>query len=157
MDDELGIRTRLVRWGELASDWLDRDPVRTALVLLELGAPDELPEALPLLKGALERPLPVRQLWGHDELVMTAAYSPDGERIVTAARDWTARLWTRGGDLLATLTGHKAPLTSAIFSSQGDRIVTAAEDHAVRVWNRDGTQSTRTPPTGKESCQRHHF
>ena len=37
------------------------------------------------------RPLAVLQ--GHQNSVRTAAYSPDGKRIVTASEDNTARVW----------------------------------------------------------------
>ena len=32
-------------------------------------------------------------LKGHENWVMSAAFSPDGKRIVTASRDKTARVW----------------------------------------------------------------
>jgi WD40 repeat protein len=37
---------------------------------------------------------------------MTASFSPDGTRIVTASSD-TARLWDAEGDFLTTLEGHE--------------------------------------------------
>jgi len=46
-------------------------------------------------------------LSGHKDTVNTAAYSPDGMRVVTASSDKTSRVWDSGnGDLLATLIGH---------------------------------------------------
>jgi WD40 repeat protein len=32
-------------------------------------------------------------LHGHDDVVLSAAFSPDGTRVVTASRDNTARIW----------------------------------------------------------------
>ncbi|WP_211173468.1 WD40 repeat domain-containing protein [Brasilonema bromeliae] len=43
------------------------------------------------------------QLKGHQNSVNSAAFSPDGQRIVTASFDKTAKVWRVGGfdDLLA--------------------------------------------------------
>ena len=130
----------------VSSLWLERDPVRAALVLLELARPERQPQAGYLMRRALGHRLPLRELVGHEDLVMTAAYSPDGERIVTASRDGTARLWTGEGEpLLAAetgepvvLEGHAGPLTTAFFDNRGERIVTASEDGTARVWLADG-------------------
>ncbi len=46
-------------------------------------------------------------LSGHGDHVISAAYSPDGTRIVTASYDKTARIWdARTGAQLAVLSGH---------------------------------------------------
>jgi WD40 repeat protein len=68
--------------------------------------------------------------------VVSAVFSLDGKRIVTAGDDKTARVWDAGdGRLLATLTGHGGPVNSAVFSPDGKRIVTASDDTAARVWD----------------------
>ena len=35
-------------------------------------------------------------LRGHDDAVNSRPFSPDGERVVTASEDWTARIWECG-------------------------------------------------------------
>ena len=46
-------------------------------------------------------------LKGHEDNVNSAAWSADGQRIVTASYDKTAKVWdTETGQELATLTGH---------------------------------------------------
>ena len=75
---------------------------------------------------------------GHQEFVTSAAFSPDGDRIVTAAEGNTARVWSRGQDgtwYSVTLQGHQRGLTSAAFSPDGARIVTASRDNTARVWD----------------------
>jgi hypothetical protein len=62
-------------------------------------------------------PLPLATLRGHEGALFGAQFSPNGERIVTASSDNTARLWdTDTGKLLATLQGHEGPVYNAQFS-----------------------------------------
>ena len=74
----------------------------------------------------------------HRKIVTSAVFSPDGETIVTASDDETAKLWDLKGKLLATLTGHEKELRSAIFSPDGKAIVTASDDGTAKVWNLKG-------------------
>ena len=49
----------------------------------------------------------LRQLTGHTDDVIMAAYSPDGKQIVTTSLDKTARIWdSASGEELRELTGH---------------------------------------------------
>jgi WD40 repeat protein len=67
--------------------------------------------------------------------VMHAAFSSDGERIVTASGDKTARVWNAAnGQLLAKLEGHTDHVMHAAFSPDGQRIVTASYDKTARVY-----------------------
>jgi WD40 repeat protein/DNA-binding winged helix-turn-helix (wHTH) protein len=72
----------------------------------------------------------------HDDVVEKVAFSPDGQQILTASDDQTARLWSRvDGHLVATLKGHTGKVIVAIFSPDGQRIVTTSLDHTARVWS----------------------
>jgi hypothetical protein len=81
---------------------------------------------------------------GHGDFVVSAAYSPDGTRIVTASNDKTARIWdARTGAQLMVLSGHGDFLLSAAYSPDGTHIVTASEDKTARIWDaRTGAQLT---------------
>jgi hypothetical protein len=71
----------------------------------------------------------------HDGPVESAAFSPDGTRVVTGFRDHTARLWDAASvKEVAVLRGHDGPLESAAFSPDGKRVVTTS-DQTARVWD----------------------
>jgi WD40 repeat protein len=70
--------------------------------------------------------------WG----VRYVAFSPDGQRIVTASEDRTCKVSdVTTGQKLATFTGHDARVMSAEFSPDGSRIVSAALDHTAKIWD----------------------
>lgn len=82
----------------------------------------------------------VSELVGHSDTVTTAAFSRDGERIVTTGWDNTAHVWNaRTGHLDATLEGHTDRVTRATFDTSGRRVLTTSADGAARVWNVEGT------------------
>ena len=59
----------------------------------------------------------VHVLLGHKDLVTSAAFSPDGQQIVTSSVDGTARIWdVATGKELRKLVGHSAEVTFAAFS-----------------------------------------
>ena len=67
---------------------------------------------------------------------MSAAFSPDGKRVVTASDDNTARVWdAETGREIATLEGHDGSVLTAAFSPDGKRVVTASYDNTARVWD----------------------
>ena len=75
-------------------------------------------------------------LQGHHGEVWSAAFSPDGARIVTASVDKTARIWdAETGKPLVEPLSHRGEVYSAAFSPDGTRIVTASEDGTARIWN----------------------
>lgn len=64
-----------------------------------------------------------------------AVFSPDGQRVVTASHDKTARLWAvPSGNLLAVLQGHEAHVMHAAFSPDGQHVVTASQDTFAVLW-----------------------
>ena len=71
----------------------------------------------------------------HEGIVNSAQFSPDGERIVTASADKTARLWNATtGKPVAEPMKHESVVNSAQFSPDNQRVVTAsAGQHGATV------------------------
>ena len=66
----------------------------------------------------------------------SAAFSPDGWRIVTASWDKTARIWdAASAKEIVVLRAHDNAPWSAAFSPNGWRIVTASHDTTARIWD----------------------
>jgi WD40 repeat protein len=82
-------------------------------------------------------------LRGHQRELWSAAFSPDGGRVVTASGDGTAREWdAASGQELAVLRGHRSGVRSAAFSADGARVVTASFDGTARVWGRSAMSAS---------------
>ena len=79
----------------------------------------------------------IRTLTGHTDCVDSAAFSPDGSRIVSASNDETVKIWdTQTGECIRTLTGHTSCVHTAAFSPDGSRIMSAGWwDRTIRIWN----------------------
>jgi WD40 repeat protein len=75
-------------------------------------------------------------LKGHTAAFSSAAFSSDGERVVTAALDNTARIWdAESGKEITVLKGHTDVVSSAAFSGDDKRVVTASRDKTARIWD----------------------
>jgi WD40 repeat protein len=86
--------------------------------------------------------------------VNSAAFSPDGLRIVTASADKTARVWDSetGKAIGAPLEGHDSPVYDAAFSPDGRRIITASADKTARIWDAATGQPIGEPLKGHEGA-----
>jgi WD40 repeat protein/serine/threonine protein kinase len=82
------------------------------------------------------RSLPLIPPLEHQGWVNSAAFSPDGSRVVTASADKTAQVWdATTGKPLGPPLAHQGWVISAAFSPDGSRVVTASEDQTARVWD----------------------
>jgi eukaryotic-like serine/threonine-protein kinase len=94
------------------------------------------PGAFSVFQDIRAADLDLTVLSGHHGALLTAAYSPDGTRIVTASHDKTARIWdAHTGVELAVLSGHGDIVYSAAYSPDGTHIVTASDDRTARIWD----------------------
>jgi WD40 repeat protein/serine/threonine protein kinase len=65
------------------------------------------------------------------------AFSPDGQRLVSAGEDLTVRLWepTTGQEILPHLKGHTGMIWSLAFAPDGKTVATCSRDGTVKLWN----------------------
>ena len=78
----------------------------------------------------------LHSLEGHSDEVLSAKFSPDGERVATASGDRTAILWdVETGKQLHVLEGHGSPVIDVAFSPDGGYLATASLDGAARLWD----------------------
>ncbi|MEL6352649.1 MAG: hypothetical protein AAFR58_12865, partial [Cyanobacteria bacterium J06627_28] len=72
---------------------------------------------------------------GHSDSVLSVAFSPQGDRIVSGSDDHTLRLWDLEGNAVGSpFEGHSSWVSSVAFSPQGDRIVSGSSDSTLRLW-----------------------
>jgi WD40 repeat protein len=72
----------------------------------------------------------------HESGIQNAAFSPDGQKVVTGLEDGTARLWDAAtGAELAVLRGHQGPVGHATLSPDGQKVATASDDGTARLWD----------------------
>jgi WD domain, G-beta repeat len=110
-----------------AEEMLTRDQPAALALAIRGWQTAKTPEAH--LAVARAFPQLLAQPEGHAHRVRHAAFSPDGQCIVTVSHDATALVWNAAnGQLLAKLEGHTELVWHAAFSPDGQRIVTASED-----------------------------
>ena len=89
--------------------------------------------------------LVVWQLTGHQRVVSSVHFSPDGKRLVSGSWDNTVMVWDPStGEQLCQLRGHTDCVKSVCFSPDGTKLVTGSWDETVKIWN---------PTTGEELCE----
>ena len=87
---------------------------------------------------------------GHFDAINSLAYSPDGQRIITAADDGKIKVWdTLSGFCIVTFTEHSGAVTACEFASRGNVLFSASLDGSVRAWDlvRYRNFKTFTSPT----------
>ncbi|MFF3762807.1 AAA family ATPase [Streptomyces sp. NPDC001922] len=108
-------------------------------VLLSLAALGECaptPSARRALMTALAASHLRTRLDGHTDTVRDIAWSPNGNRLATASRDGTARVFdARSGRPLLVLPTDGAMVESVAWSPDSSHIATAGRDRVVRLWD----------------------
>jgi eukaryotic-like serine/threonine-protein kinase len=85
-------------------------------------------------------------VWMHEGFVESAEFSADGNQIVTASIDKTARLWSAltGAPIGPPLRHHHA-VSRAFFTPSNYRVVTSSEDGKLRFWDPETGRLARDP------------
>ena len=77
----------------------------------------------------------VSRLIGHADDVEMAAFDPTGQRVATASRDHSVKIWSLNGRLLATCLGHQSDVISVSWSPNGQILVSTGDDGSQFEWN----------------------
>ena len=93
--------------------------------------------------------------YGPHRSVASASYAHDGQAVVTAGSDGSARIWDASTGLATLHLGpatagelgaHEGPLYHAEFSLDDSRVVTAAADGTARIWDASTGKVLRVLP-----------
>jgi dipeptidyl aminopeptidase/acylaminoacyl peptidase len=88
---------------------------------------------------------PVRTLAGHQKMVLSVAFSPDGKQVLTGSADAAAVLWdTNTGRQIRTFKGHKGAITSVAFSPDGKQVLTGSADRTAILWKAESGEPIHT-------------
>jgi WD40 repeat protein/serine/threonine protein kinase len=89
----------------------------------------ELPGRLPPERG----PQPLKRLRGHHANIHGLSFAPDGQSVVTASKDGTAKLWNPLRAVESTMLPNSERL--AWFSPDGARLLTLNRDGRLHRWH----------------------
>ncbi|MEI6240626.1 MAG: serine/threonine-protein kinase [Planctomycetia bacterium] len=125
----------------LAAEARDRDSLpeaRRQLAAAEALVADaggRRPIELECLAASLDDSIAV--VPGHAADVLATAWSPDGMRLATGARDGSARIVAAPGTdgAVVELLGHEADVWRITWSPDGAQVATASADKTVRIWD----------------------
>jgi len=86
------------------------------------------------------------------------AYSPDGNRVVSAGSDnnpSSAKIWDAKNETFRSLVGHKDYVVSAAWSADGKRIVTGGggRDKSVNLWDAETGRLLASFPGHQEDVE----
>jgi WD40 repeat protein len=79
----------------------------------------------------------LRFFHGHEGLITSLIFSPDGDFILSGSQDKTARLYDLSGRMLQVFTGHPEAVTLTAFSPEGNMVITGSKG-LVQVWHPTG-------------------
>jgi len=89
---------------------------------------------------------PIGQPLRHADGVISARFSHDGKRVITASEDFSARVWeTMTSKEVGLPLKHKHQVPAGDFSPEHKWVATASSDNTARIWDPENTDPL-TPP-----------
>jgi WD40 repeat protein len=117
-----------------ALDELPVDPELSVLLAVEAARISKTPQAEDALRQALLG-LRTRGIFREGGVVTSAAFDPQGKRVVTSNINGTARIWDVATRKEVVVLQGPSSLNSAEFSPNGTVVVTGGADGAARLWD----------------------
>jgi WD40 repeat protein len=75
-------------------------------------------------------------LQGHQEMVLSVSWSPDGKTLASGSKDKTIRLWNAStGKQIRSLVGHQNDISSVAWSPDGKTLASGSPDKTIRLWD----------------------
>jgi hypothetical protein len=107
---------------------------------------DQIDDAL---RTILSVPYFSHLLLGHEKMVWSVAFSPDGQSLASGSLDNTIRLWDLRHPTAAptVLRGHENGVWSVAFSPDGQSLASGSGDQTIRIW------IARTESLAEKICQ----
>jgi WD40 repeat protein/energy-coupling factor transporter ATP-binding protein EcfA2 len=112
-------------------------PQRSLLLALEAQrAAPQLPATETTMREVLGH-LSGTPLIGHEGLVNSVAFAPDGRALASASADGTIRLWdlTRPASEPRVLRGHVGSVRAIAFAPDGSTLASGSDDKTIRLWD----------------------
>ena len=170
------IKARRSTVRERATKWMQRNPIVTSMsmMILAIGVTgfalvwwqlqktqDALRQSEQLLVAEVTAravELPAYRVLPHDSAVSTAVFSADGQRVLSASHDHTARLWDAvSGEIIQQYRGHQGVAGCAIFSPDESQVLTYSFDTQFRYPHLSPTDqhmlTTRIPRFSDQSVR----
>ncbi len=87
-------------------------------------------------------------LKGHTDEVLSVAYSPDGQHIISGSPDRTIRIWEAGtgAPVSNPLEGHTDAVNSVAYSPDAQHIISGSDDRIIiRTWDAEAHTAAGKP------------
>ncbi len=92
--------------------------------------------ALQMLAAAAQAPGTRRVLSGHEDIISSAVFTPDGQRALSGSWDQTLILWDlQTGAILQRFEGHTDRVRSVAISADGSQAISGGRDGAIILWD----------------------
>jgi WD40 repeat protein len=122
-----------------AATWVPIDPGQAVDFAEQALARAPTQEAEDVLRQALSQNPPTAVL-PHGDTVNSVAFSPDGDRVVTASWDRTVRIWDTSNGSQLQLFDQPSNVIDARFSPDGNSVLTLTDSGSLSLWRADGPE-----------------
>lgn len=126
-------------WAMHSMNFLDSDAPKALRIALRAVKMVDNRESQNAVRHALQRVISWQELEGHEDIVLTVAWHPNGKWLASGGKDNSIRIWdTESGQTLTTLTGHQRRVRAVAWSPDGRRLASASYDNTIGIWEQKG-------------------